>query len=226
MSDHTPGNGTHGQPQGAESRESGDPARQDGEQGAGAGDIESVVARVLGQVLPKALNGAVKTYVSREIAKIRKPEQADDAVEDDGSSTPSKPSAADAEVAKLRREMKTLQDSIVAKERQAAEKERHSRLVSKLSTADAVDPERVARMLAPELKIDDNGNWVGEDENGSPLTLDEAVAAFFKSNSWAKKQPKGAPGGGSVGSAKHGGSGLPANATYAQKLEFGLAQRK
>lgn len=228
MSDTTGADGaTHGQHQGADSRESGNPARQDGGQGGGgAGDqLEAQIARVLDRVLPKALNGAVKAHVSRALEGQRK-QAAQSDTDGEGEGESRKLDADTADVIKLRRELKELRESVERKEKAAAEKERHARLVSALSEAEAVNPEKVARVLSAELKVDENGNWFGEDESGTPLTLGDAIGAFLKANPWAKKPVKGAPGGGSIGDAKHGGNGLPANATPTQKLEFALANRK
>lgn len=234
MSDTTGADGaTHGQHQGADSRESGNPARQPGESGGdgAGGQFEAAIARVLARELPKAVNGAVTVHLKRELARMKPVATTDDSGDDaDTADTTGaqnrKPSAGEAEVAKLRRELREMKEAAERDRRQAADRQRRADLVSKLAKVDVVDPERIARILADELTVDDDGRWVGKDETGGLLTIDEAVAAFLKSNPWAKKPVKGAPGGGSIGDAKHGGNGLPANATPTQKLEFALANRK
>ena len=234
MSDNTTGDaGSHGQHQGADSRGNGDPARQPGESGGnGAGEqFEAAIARVLARELPKAVNGAVTVHLKREIARLKPAPAADDSNDDAEASDVTngqgrKPTAESAEIAKLRRELREMKESAERDKREAADRQRRADLVSRLSRVDVVDPDRIARILADELTVDDDGRWVGKDENGGLLTLDEAITAFIKATPWAKKPTKGSAGGGSASEARTGGSGLPVNATPMQKLEFALANRK
>lgn len=222
----------NGQHQGADSRNSGDPARQPGESGGnGAGDQwEAAIRRVLASELPRAVNGAVTTHLKRELARLKLAAAADDSGDDGGEPDTTgagqrKPNAEAAEVAKLRRELREMKESAERDKREAADRARRADLVSRLAKADVVDPERIARVMADELSVDDDGRYVGKDDAGNPLTLDEAITAFAKSNPWARKPVKGAAGGGSVGDAKHGGSGPPAGASSQEKLAWALAQR-
>ena len=62
---------------------------------------------------------------------------------------------------------------------------RHAAVVAALQKASAANPEEMAKLLAPRIKADENGNITMDGPDGKPVPVEKGVNEYMKANPWA-----------------------------------------
>ena len=141
--------------------------------------IAGAVKSTITEVLPGFINASVASQIKRAMPKDEtpKPEKAPEA-------------AKDPEVRLLQQQVQQLTQTLADRDKRTAELEQMAEVRRIAADKGAVDADRIARLLRPDLMVTDDGRMYrdAKDENGVPVTMtaEQYIEREIRANAWMR----------------------------------------